>query len=118
VWKKIGEVAVDTGRIWVIDPCYIEKVGEDDGILRQHLNGTELGAEIATGAGDGIYDIMAKHVPNGAIAAIRIDFLDFESHGIDDEPLPCEHLAMTITEKGDQWCPSCHWTDDDDMEIS
>ena len=30
----------------------------------------------------------------------------------------CDHLSMTVTEKGDKWCPSCHWTDDDDMETS
>lgn len=30
----------------------------------------------------------------------------------------CNHLNMTITEKGDKWCPDCNWTDDDDLETS
>ena len=92
MWKKIGEVAVDTGRIWIVDPVYIKKVVEEDQDYSTatplvHFNGTELGAMIGTGAGDGTYDIMAKHAPNGSVAAIRIDFLEFESHGIEDGTL-------------------------------
>lgn len=89
MWKKIGEVAVDTGRIWIVDPVYVDRVDEAEDWSRgaaQLLNhhDVDLGAVVGTGAGDGVYDIMAKHGPNGSVAAIRIDFLEFKSHGIVD----------------------------------
>jgi len=30
----------------------------------------------------------------------------------------CEHPKTKVTEKGDRWCPDCHWTDDDGKETS
>lgn len=38
----------------------------------------------------------------------------------DKAPENCGHCQhpLTVTEKGDHWCPGCHWTDDDGKETS
>lgn len=73
-WEKIGKVAIDTGSMWMIDPVYKDKVKEDYPNL-VHANGTKLGVVFGTGAGDGTYDVMALMTPNGAVAAIKVEFL-------------------------------------------
>jgi ribosomal protein S27AE len=37
---------------------------------------------------------------------------------IEKKRCPDCHNELTVTEKGDHWCDKCHWTDDDDLEIS
>ena len=80
-WIKIGDCAVDSGQIMIVDPCYVlpgigeqirytyndllgeyEKPGVDDKqafeVLFSKIAGT--GIISSTGLGDGVYPVYAK----------------------------------------------------------
>ena len=59
--------------------------------------------------------------PDGAMVEIKINEQGkpfVVAHGVKDMGPVCNHPIIEVTEKGDHWCPSCHWSDDDDMETS
>jgi len=100
--KKIGEVYVDAGLVYIGDPCYvwpdedkapalIEKVGTwqqlcaklDDLPYPHRYNFDGLGVIATSGMGDGIYPVYAE-IENETIKRITIDFL-LDSDDDDEE---------------------------------
>ena len=97
---KIGEVAVDSGQIMIIDPCYIEQdfsnqfSGEYendpkseyemnyDGCCKATLNENGYGAlqslaiACRTTWGDGTYPVYAEFNSDGQVTSLTIDFDD------------------------------------------
>jgi hypothetical protein len=97
-WVKIGDCAVDSGTLMIVDPCYVlpdkegvvankdsytyEKFLNDIGsdkfkqILASGIGGT--GVLSSTGFGDGCYPVFAKVVDEGdwgeRIKEIKIKF--------------------------------------------
>lgn len=91
---KLGEVCVDSGAIWVGDPCYV--IGGDAShafdswdeyvntlINRGHFAkkqsvsepaGEGIGMHVQTLYGDGSYPVYAELDGNGRVARIAIDF--------------------------------------------
>lgn len=101
-WKKIGECAVDSGQIIIVDPCYVlpdktesllteqdytyDKLlklrekdsfrSQTDEIVFSGIAGT--GIRVDSGIGDGSYDVYARFVDDPdwghRVAEVRIDF--------------------------------------------
>jgi len=91
--KKIGEIGVDAGLIWIGDPCYIlhkeneekpKAIGKDwidfctklDNIATQfnyNLGHKGLGVCVSSGWGDGTYDVMAE-IKDGRVKKVWINF--------------------------------------------
>ena len=81
---KIGEISIDSGLVWIGDPCYILHKNQDEqpqdigrtweefcqklkGMNHakqfEHFKGfSGLGVVASTGLGDGVYDVMAEIV--------------------------------------------------------
>ena len=102
-WKKVGEISVDAGVVWLGDPCYIlhrntphRQPPKDIGAnwarfvesyfhrsycgcvsFKHDLGHEGLGVVVSSGNGDGVYDVEVKQV-DGRIAAVRIVFIDDE----------------------------------------
>ena len=75
-WVKVGEIGVDSGLVWIGDPCYVLHKGDNgykdlgtswgdfcdkvydgkDPVMKSF--GT-LGACVASGLGDGVYAVKA-----------------------------------------------------------
>ena len=103
-WVKAGAVSVDTGTLWLGDPCYVlpaDKVdapGRDwekfvEGQYEEGPNGEpapmhdkghmELpdGVLVSTGVGDGRYDVFVQRTRDGEIAAVKVVFIDEDGDG-------------------------------------
>lgn len=102
MFKKIGHVAVDSGQIMIIDPCYIESnwKGNDfhsnenengeyvptnetsyDGCCTATLSENRAGqaglaVASSSGHGDGEYPVYAEYDENGRVIQVIIDFDD------------------------------------------
>lgn len=90
---KIGEIGVDSGTIFVGDPCYtipddashrvktwedwcdIALDGDDYGVAQPA--GDNIGLSIPTLYGDGTYPVYAE-IKDGRVASITINFDDEE----------------------------------------
>lgn len=105
-WVKIGKVAVDSGTLWLGDPCYVfhaqpppADLGDSwrtfaqrqlareskspTGQVAQFLRDVPekgwnaLGVAVRTGYGDGVYDVEARLDPkDGRIAEVRVVFIN------------------------------------------
>jgi hypothetical protein len=85
-WKKIGQVAIDSGSLLLCDPC---NAAEQAGLIinayeqgRRPQYNTVLATLTETGLGDGIYDVMAK-MRAGRVAEIQITFMAGEQRASD-----------------------------------
>jgi hypothetical protein len=90
--KKIGEVGVDAGCVWIGDPCYVlhkdepypaigknwsdfcEILDKDNFYNKGYLSFGNLGACISTAYGDGSYPIYIQFNRDGRPSKIVIDF--------------------------------------------
>jgi len=73
--KSIGTVAVDSGRICIIDPCYKEEVTSqaEEGEIKASANkNVELGVIFGTEIGDGTFPIYEKRNPDGHLTEVII----------------------------------------------
>ena len=94
--KRIGSVGVDSGLMYVGDPCYI--VGADSTIMRKTPTWDEfykayldhddrvsivapvtaeasLGIAVSSGYGDGVYPVYADFGADGVIRRLTIEFV-------------------------------------------
>lgn len=89
--KQIGTVAVDTGSIMVIDPCYankvlpqIQKVHDQSskapdfagGVIPANDGTTMLATVFATRLGDGRYPVFAELDEQGKLVRVVIEMKD------------------------------------------
>lgn len=90
----LGYCGVDSGQILLIDPCYVEKGINYEGLCAQHGNdfgcpvapGTDCpggdGVVTSTGFGDGCYPVYAVIKDFGEwgkrVASVTIEFTDEE----------------------------------------
>lgn len=92
--RRMGYVGVDSGNIWIGDPCYI--MGENPPEVTRNWDhfvermfdprtrttddsfsqpvGDKLGMAIPSGLGDGIYPVYATFDEDGAVATVTVDF--------------------------------------------
>jgi hypothetical protein len=88
-WEKVGEVGVDTGMIWIGDPCYVVSKDashvwsswkkflldlfkiENKGVA----NFGNIGVAISSGYGDGRYEVFVKR-EDGVMKEAKIVFFD------------------------------------------
>ncbi len=94
-WELLGEVGVDTGMVWIGDPCYV--IGEDashgfatwaDFCAEHKRNrlqpaGQHNGLAIPSGWGDGVYPVFVKRL-SGRVSEVKVVFLT-EADLEDDE---------------------------------
>lgn len=91
--KVIGHIGVDSGQVFIIDPCYLKDYKDDDEemdfenpkypfcysgcckiTLSQEGAGEYNGGVVSqTGYGDGTYPVTA-HIKDGRIMKLTIDF--------------------------------------------
>lgn len=82
-WERVGVVPVDTGRIWMVDPCNVPG-GVVDDLPGGGGNGEAfaLGAGVCTytGLGDGGYEVFVRYVTlpfwGKRVAEVKIVFID------------------------------------------
>jgi hypothetical protein len=88
--ELIGHVDVDSGSVWIGDPCYIVKGEEWHGVSRAYLDALNegrvyvklphklghegMGIMAGTLYGDGTYPVYAEFDRNGGIKSLTIDF--------------------------------------------
>ena len=68
-WEMAGEVGIDTGGLLLIDPGYVSELG------RRAVRGVR--DDRAGGGGEPVhtYPVRVLRTKDGAIAAVRVDFL-------------------------------------------
>ncbi|KLU10629.1 DUF4241 domain-containing protein [Kocuria sp. SM24M-10] len=93
--EYIGDVGVDSGLMWLGDPCYVmgddaptrvPKWGEfvdrtfdpkyqiDEAGVSQPV-GEKLGMAVSSGYGDGLYPVYITRNSEGRVATLTVDFL-------------------------------------------
>lgn len=82
MWKKIGEIGVDSGQMMLIDPCYMDSVSYDEACAAtDDLSGcgivdNGLAFAALTAYGDGEYPVYVRYGDEGRIAAMKIEFME------------------------------------------
>jgi hypothetical protein len=70
-WKKVGEGAVDTASLVLIDPCNCYDL--DESLSKG------LGTVVPTGEGDGTYDVLVRECKDRMgytrVAEVRVVFI-------------------------------------------
>lgn len=126
--KQIGSVAVDSGQIMIIDPCYIENDFSNDfnghfkdepkssyemnydGCCQATLNEVgygsiqQLAIACRTTYGDGVYPVYAEFNSSGQVTSLTIDF----------DPTPESETCYTCGE--DLYHGYCDCQENDDNE--
>lgn len=88
-WEYVGDVAVDSAKLLLIDPCYDRPTAE---ALELALRAADLPcAEVAlsevqlhtafvccSGMGDGVYPVFVRLSELGEVAEMRVVFLEVE----------------------------------------
>jgi hypothetical protein len=101
--KRIGEVFVDSGLIWVGDPCVFwpkegdtsslqERIGTRQQFCNRiqetpyphHYNFSGLGVAVTSGYGDGIYPIWAT-IEDEVITSVTIELVSDEDENEDED---------------------------------
>jgi hypothetical protein len=81
--EVIGHVGVDSGMVWLGDPCYIAGRDSDalvDSILADQPDGIstplgELGGiAVTTPDGDGVFPVLVHRDGDGRVLSVEIDF--------------------------------------------
>lgn len=79
-WEDVGEVGVDSGLIWIGDPCYqgisVEKGFFDGPKPKEYTEGVCT----PTGYGDGSYRVYVQR-KDGRVMKIMVDFDREEEEG-------------------------------------
>lgn len=108
-WERVGVMGVDAGMCWVGDAGYIihheekhadlgkdwhafcERLGDSDARQFNYDHGSAgLGVCVATGYGDGEYDVYVKRGAENRIAAVCVVFMPAHDlpGGEPEEPEP------------------------------
>ena len=88
-WTQIGEIGSDAGLCWIGDPCYLRPdpngfaEGSPAGAWEGFINWLggdiakehPLGCVVTTGHGDGAYPVEVRLDAWGAIAEVRVRFI-------------------------------------------
>ena len=96
-WEKVGKVGVDSGTIYIGDPCYVlhrdkvaklpkdlgknwmefcDRLGNDQTTqFKYDLGHTGLGVALQSGYGDGCYDVEVQRTDEGRVKAVRVVFI-------------------------------------------
>jgi hypothetical protein len=88
-WEKVGEVAVDSARVAILDPAYLGRSDlkfefpELTGHIVQRSRDDErtflAGEVVQAGKGDGVYDVLVRRVDvegyGNRIAELRVVFI-------------------------------------------
>jgi hypothetical protein len=79
MFKKIGEVWVDTGTLVIGDPCYVPELMDAvkksmEDVRELHRDFSGRGVLVSTGIGDNIYPVYAS-IRNNIVTSVTIDFL-------------------------------------------
>ena len=96
-WETVGEVYVDSGLVWLGDPCYIvpesptplkswdhflSRLENTDGEGANHWKidhttplGEGIGMAITSGHGDGCYPVEVQYDMQGRVSAMRVVFI-------------------------------------------
>jgi hypothetical protein len=93
-WETVGTVGVDTGRLLITDPAYLDlwgyvsepgsysdtglsdgMTGRDSAALTFPTGGEGAGVAVSTGYGDGLYPVQVSRTTDGRVAAVRVVFI-------------------------------------------
>jgi hypothetical protein len=69
-WEMAGELGVDTGRLLLIDPGYVSELPDAGPYAAYGMT-----VPVAEEAGVSTYPVRVLRTKDGAIAAVRVDFL-------------------------------------------
>jgi hypothetical protein len=74
---KVGEVWVDSGRLCLVDPCYLDGAHSLEESTLDGASATESGGcvMVSSGFGDGIYPVYAAVDESGTVVSVRVDFV-------------------------------------------
>jgi hypothetical protein len=98
-WEEVGVVEVDSGHVWIGDPCYvldltqgrprelgktwddlIPKLVSHDAVQWNFDAGNPgLAVTVASGYGDGGYVVKVRRASDGYVKAVMIEFIDDEA---------------------------------------
>jgi hypothetical protein len=94
-WLEVGVVAVDSGHLWLGDPCHVldpsrkrpRELGTSWADMTNRIIASDtqqwlfdagtpgLAVTVAAGHGDGHYPVWVRRTPAGDIAAVMIQFI-------------------------------------------
>lgn len=101
-WEEVGLVGVDSGHVWIGDPCYVildpddarpaefgsafdDLVGQmtsEDAVQWSFDQGHPgLGVSVRSGFGDGGYPVYVKRTKTGEVAAVLVQFIEEDEEG-------------------------------------
>lgn len=89
-WEKVGVVGVDTGQVWIGDPCFQYENNPKRRPETGHEGVTEwdsqdgirqVGVTVDSGYGDGFYDVFVQR-SDGRIAAVMVEFIGEDIPGL------------------------------------
>lgn len=136
-WEHLGTVAVDSGTLMVVDPCYVLKdkrrgFADDNADHRDYSDfldafpsegyvptvepwGAGMGLCIGTTHGDGLYNVYGVKDRNGRVThwMVVTDGSDMDTDKEDDgyydqnEPDPCSECGGVDTTGEDGLCDYC-----------
>ena len=81
--KLVGHVGVDSGMVWLDDPCYIAGRDSDalvDSILADQTDGISTplgelgGVAVHTPEGDGVFPVLVHRDGDGRVLRLEVDF--------------------------------------------
>lgn len=90
-----GTVGVDSGQVWVGDPCYI--IGDNPVSWDQYTDALDYtkttqpvagGMVVSSGYGDGVYSVYVRRTKEGRVAEMRIRFIGDEDSRMPPPPPP------------------------------
>lgn len=117
--QYIGNVAVDSGQVMIVDPCYVTlgesyehicevTLSQDRGgtvcfeVVDPNSPGHAVAVAHSTRNGDGVYPVYAELDSGGQIVSLRIVFGD-HGESAEDECWECGGIAQ----HGENLCKSC-----------
>ena len=84
-WIKVGVVGVDSGRLCITDPCYLDEakkamgkipIDHEEIVELKFAKGYDgLGVVVSTSYGDDLYEVFVRKSKDDRIEAVKINFL-------------------------------------------
>ena len=97
-WERVGTVGVDSGLMWVGDPCYImpdDATGNPGADWYKFCDELErdtpaqewgfVGMSIQHFGGDGVYPVFIRRGKDGLVSDVRISFAQEDEDELDNE---------------------------------
>jgi hypothetical protein len=82
-WEHIGDVGVDSGRLMLTDPAYLDLMtagfvnadpSEGNPVVMPNRNGLSLAMVVGDFGGDGHFPVSVTRTRGGRITSLRVDF--------------------------------------------